>query len=318
MGKKKKVFDTKLSDEELIPVTIGELDENKTSTIMLFIFFAIFVVFAVYLPTISTYVANYFHKDSLVDVGDKPEKPDKPDTPDTPDVKESVLYDYGEELAFTVDGLKLDKFSIKSNTIENTHSISFTVENTTSKNIDFNIKKYFIEIYDGNKTLLGRAIFNNNIIGKSENLKMNLPISSDAAQGISKISVMEKNLKDYPLFELKDTYVLTCTNSHETIEYKYNSGTEIDNISESVKYLNDNSENYFQVLANYTSLSNNYKNKEGVTSEIVPVSSGFIFDVDIDTNKAKVADLNNDYYYVRKTEAKVVAFEMGSRGFTCY
>ena len=142
MGKKKEKIEIRLSDEELMPVTIGVLEETKSSSVGLIIIFAIFTLFAVFLPNISEWVNKLLGKDTGVIVTPNNGNADKEKEKEE---QKAVMHDLSENLEFTYDDIKFSKFNVYEN--NNKYYISINLSNTSDTVIDLGDKKYYLETY---------------------------------------------------------------------------------------------------------------------------------------------------------------------------
>ena len=310
MGKRKKI-EVKLSDQELVPSTIGYLEENKKGFIGLILIFIVFIGVAVFMPQINDYVNKYLGKtdsDTIIPEKDSDKNNQNP-------VEKTVMYDMNETLEFEYNKLKFSKFKISSG------YLSFNIENTTEDLIDFGINRYYIETYSSDSTLLERHIFNSNKLNPTSMTTQNVKLIDGEESKISKIEISSKSEKDYPEVVLQinsnNENILTCNDGINSIEYTYDKDNKLLKIKDIVNYKNDKSATYSNNLTVYQSRVSEYNNKEGVSSSLVEISTGFMVTTEIDAKKADLSGLNNENYYDSKTLPKVVRFEMESRGFSC-
>ena len=307
MGKKKKI-EAKLSDQELVSSTIGYLEENKQGPFGLILLFSIFIGVAIFLPEITDYVNKLLGRDIvdtpvIVNNDDNNENDNSKDTKDT-------IHDLNESLAYTYNGLSFSNFKLSSD-----NTLTLNVKNTSDKDILNTEEKYFIEIYDINSTMLGRHIFETTKFIKDKESTYNFILTNSEYNNAAKILIVVKNIKDYPDYEL-DGNTLTCNKSGNTLEYTFNSD-KIVSIKDTLELLNDNSEKYNQALLKYSKIASNYDNIEGVSSNLVEVTTGFTMTTSINLEKANIDNLKNNNYYLEDTSVKTIKFEMETRGYSC-
>ena len=315
MGKKKEKIEIRLSDEELMPATIGILEEAKSGTVGLIILFLIFTLFAIFLPNITEGINKLLGKDDSVLVN-----PDEGIVPN-PDVEEEVvesMHDLIDDLEITYNDIKFSKF-VKSE-INGVYYISFSLENMSDNMIDFEKTRYYLETYTTDKTLLSRHIFNNNKLNLKSILTQTLEITEEEYNNVSKVLITKKTKDDYPEISLNENdskqYSLTCIKNKDNIIYTFDKDKNIIRIKDTINVINDNSTIYSQSLSLYQNQVANLNNKTGISSSLVEISTGFIVSIDISVKSANLKKISNDNYY-SEAEPKVIDFEMESRGYSC-
>lgn len=316
MGKKQKKESIIINDNELEVTTLGILEENKKSSVMLFIFFAIFIIFALFLPNITGFINSLFEEKEaepvIVSPDDKDEEKD--------DEKEIIeTYEYSNELVVNVDKLTISAFN-KLETSGN-YYISFSVLNNSENLIKIGEVKYFIELYNNDNTLLGRHIFNTiNISSKASSTQL-LSVSEEEYNSFTKLIILSKTEKDYSDYTLKENedkeFILSCFKKENTIKYYYDKTNKLITINDSFNFTNDFSPIYANNLNTFKTTTVNYNNLNGVTSSLVEVSSGFTVSTLIDVETANISQLSNANYYSSNNLPKVVKFEMEARGYSC-
>ena len=231
------------------------------------------------------------------------------------DLEKVVVYDMSDTLEFTYNNIKFSGFKVSSN------YLVFSVENTTDELLDLSTNKYYIETYSTDNTLLERHIFNSYKINPTATLTQSIALRDSEIDKVSKIAIINRTQKDYPDVTLQvnseNEYPLTCSNNTESIVYTYDKDNKLLRIKDIVKFDNDGTTSYSNNLIIYQSKAASYNNKEGVSSSLVEISTGFNVTTEIDLTKANTKDLNNDYYYDKSNAPKVVKYEMESRGFSC-
>lgn len=311
MGKKNKIKDIVISNEELQPTTLGYLDESKKGNGLLIAFFAIFILVAIFLPNITGLVNKFMGKDNgQVVVPNNEKKPSE-----NPEAVEIAMYNLTEDLVVKYNDLEFSKFTKSPG-----YLISFTITNNTTKSVNFKNIRYYIELYSDDKTMLGRHIFDDYVLNPNTTYEEKLEITENEYNNVSQIAIVQKDEKDYPDAGLKikedKTSELTCTKGGNTIVYGFDADQKITSIKDEFTMENDGSSTYKSQLAYYQARATSYNNKAGVSSNIVETLSGFTIMTEIDIVKADVKTLNVDKYYAEKG-ANVINFEMEARGYNC-
>lgn len=310
MGKKREKIEIRLSDEELIPSTIGVLEETKKGSLGLIILFLIFIVFVLFLPNITNGINKLLGDEEMIIIPSKEEEKDKEEDNE----KISNIYSLTDDLEITYNGIKFKNFS------KNTNWISMIMVNENDVDIDFEKERYFLETYSEDQTLLGRHIFNNVVLSKKSSKTLTLELSEDEYNNLSKILIVKKDEKDYPKVSLlkndNNQFVLTCKKNTNDIIYTFDKKEELIRIQDTINFVNDNSDIYSSNLSFYQGQTANLNNAEGISSSLVEVSTGFTVTTQIDVKKSLVTTLVSENYY-KEASPKVIHFEMESRGYSC-
>ena len=111
-------------------------------------------------------------------------------------------------------------------------------------------------------------------------------------------------------------YTLTCVKDNSNIVYTFDKDKMLIRIKDTFNMGNDNSISYKQNLSSYQNQVANLNNKNGISSSLVEISTGFTATTDITIKEANLKDINNDNYY-KDASPKVIDFEMESRGYSC-
>lgn len=316
MGKKNKKIEIRLSDEELIPATIGTLEEVKKGSLGLIVLFLIFILFAIFLPNITDYVNKLLGKDNN-NVTLIPE--DNIVNEDEEDEEEiSKMYDLTDNLEIIYNNIKFSNFTKYE--LNKTYYISFNLENKSNDIIDFETNRYYLETYSDDKTLLRRHIFSNSKLNLKSYITQSLEITEEEYNSVSKILITQKTIEDYPEVSLKENdnnqYTLTCEKNTNNIVYTFDKEANLIRIKDTINILNDNSTFYSQSLSLYQTQVANLNNTSGISSSLVEVSTGFTVTTDISVVSANMKEINNDNYY-SKANPKIIDFEMKARGYNC-
>jgi hypothetical protein len=313
MAKKNKFSykNLKVNEEELSITKIGEMPNSEKSPIFLLIIFGIFIVFIFFLPDVVNYITN---RNVTSTTSSAPEE----STDNNLDVDEVEVeyYDISDTLSFTLDEtLQLSKFKLSSNTL------SFTVTNNGETRYYFSKKNYFIELYTEDKTLLERVIASTDSVAAGISKEFSYTIKSSTATSAKKITIVEKQVDDYPNISLEadDDFnaSLICTNDNETITYKFNNDKLV-SISDFYSYQKTKTElDYETNYALWQNRVSTYNNIAGISSTFMETTNGFNVNTLLSLENVKISSVDNENYYEYQTEPKVVNFEMEARGFSC-
>lgn len=317
MGKKKEKIEIRLSDQELMPSTIGILEEQKKGSWALIVLFLIFTLFAIFLPNISEWVNKLLGKDDTIVV--TPPNENEIEENDDEKIEEKInMYDLVDNLEILYNNIKFSGFT--KYTLNGKYYLIVRIENMSEDIIDFEKNKYYIETYSEDKTLLKRHIFNNAKINIKSNINQTLEITQEEYNNISKIVISEKTIKDYPKVSLElnnnNQYTLTCVKDVNNIIYTFDKNEKLIRIKDTINMINDSSATYSESLSFYQTQAANLNNKEGISSSLVEISTGFTATTEIILSNADIKSINNDNYY-KAAEPKVIDFEMESRGYNC-
>ena len=316
MGKRNKKEQIVINNEELQTTTLGYLEDEKRGPFGLIFLFLIFIVFAFFLPEITNYVNKLMGKNTtgiIEPTIDLTKKDDKDNNEE-----EAKMYDI-DSLAFEYDKIKFSDF--KKYQENDNYYLSFKVENTSGNLLDFSKTKYYVETYSENKTLLERHIFKYTSLNDKAYATQIFNLTNDEYNSLNKIMISLKTNEDYADVTLKmntnQEYILSCSNSSNTLIYSFDKDNKLLRINDTVNYNNDNSTKYSNALLNYRNLVVSNNNKDGISSSLVEILTGFTFTTDINVKVANISELNNDNYYETNSIPKEVKFEMESRGYSC-
>lgn len=309
--KKKNVTPITFSDQELIPSVIGTIDEKEKSIWPFIIIFLLLIGFIIGLPMIS----NYFHGTDVVEEKTKPNSGF--DNEEKPNEKEVTFYLFSKENTVMIDGISIHSFQL------NDHTITFAITNhSEAKNYLAN-RKFYLELYDNNQMFLQRIKLPSENIskGSTSTYQYDLTVSKS---NIFQFTIEEKSENDYPAVNLKkendDTYSLTCSKKKEKLVYLFDSEQKLMKITDTLNY-SSKENNYTDLLTDYRQKVLKYDAIEGVHSNIVEITTGFTVSTDIELSKIDEqvlnSALNNQAYYKKDTNAKVVYFEMSAMNYQC-
>lgn len=316
MGKKKKNEEIILNNEELQSTTLGYLEDEKKGPAGLIILFLIFILFAFFLPTITKYVNKLFGKDTTGIVQPNVDQNKEKENNDTQEIK---MYDLSDDLAFEYNNINFSEF--KKYQDNNKYYVSFKLENNSKDLIDLSKTKYYIETYSEDKTLLERHIFNYAKINTKSYSTQIIELNSEEYEKMNKLVISLKSIEDYPDVTLKintsEEYVLTCNNVNNILIYTFNKNSKLIRINDTVNYNNDNSIEYANSLNYYRNQVATINNKDGISSSLVEITTGFTVKTDVNVKNADLSTISNDKYYGTENVPKEIKFEMESRGYNC-
>lgn len=303
----------KIKTEDLSITKIGELTTSEQSPIFILILFGMILVFIFFLPNIV---------DLMTDTNDKPDyslntnpsENKENDKENTEEKNNDDYYTFSDSLSIELEkNITINEFALSANVL------SFKVTNRAENRFYFNKENYFLELYTEDNTLLERIILSEVIISRESSEVVKYTLSSNTALDMKKLLFTKKAITDYPdiVLEKDDNQeeVLTCTKDGETLTYKFQN-EKLFSITHVSTY-NANTPDYMSLYNNWKTEADNLNNMEGITSMFVDTTNGFIVNTSLDLKKAKLSSINNVNYYAYETLAKVVKFEMDSRGFSC-
>jgi len=320
MAKKKNVEEVVISRKELTPTTIGTIETKESGPIVAIIWVLIFVGGIFILPRVSTWVNDNF-------IEKKPTPTVKPTTPSTPVPTDPSLEEPEDEIKYydLEDGLMIDfeGFQFTNISADNTTKL-FTARliNISGKQRMFQDKSYYIELYSEDNTLLQRFLIPKEEITSFKNLSYSMVSNY---QIVKKMAIVLKEEKDYPQVSLQKNQnnegVLECEKGNEIFTYIFKENSnQLVRIQESFTAYSSSSD-YNQVLNQYTTLASTLKNMNGVEAELTPLRNGFYYEALYSLEEMNSSDISRYLtkfaHYKKDTEAKVVAFELNSSGYTC-
>lgn len=298
-----------LEDIELKPQVIGYTYQRKNNIFRVIIIFIAFGLAVFYINDISVYVNNLLGKNTAPTISNNTTEHQKPNNNDNS--KNEIIYNiFSNSLEIKEENIIINNFNYNSN------SLTFDIINSSKVNVDLSNKKYFIETYTENKTLLERHKLDINKIA----IGAKVSYQFDVANSFYYLVLEEKKTEDYPVVKLTydDTSYanITCTKGYETIVYKF-SNDELVEIKDTISESDVNATNYYTRYTSYQNKSMSYNNMEGITATFNGSLNGYTAIILLDLQKVNLELVNELYYYGYKEEPKVVKFEMQTYGFIC-
>ena len=301
--------------EEVILEVKQKKEKGPFGIIALFI---ILIGFVVFLPQLTPYIDKYLNKDNKINNNNQDDKKD-----DKPIVKE-VYYKLEEKLTIKLDDIEISEISIITGD-NSDYYFKFKLKNTTNKEFDFS-KKYYIQIYNNDPTLLSRVkIFDLLPLQAEETRELTLRTKAEALNA-TQISVSALTETDYPPIILDAdeaaNQVLTCTSQNEVYTYKL-IDYKLKNLNHTSTILTTDylSIDEYNISKSSATLAMDKLNLiEGITALVSDTDTGYITSIDIDyltVDGRELEKLDKYEYYDLDTQAKVIHFEMKAMGYTC-
>lgn len=314
MKKRKDIPEVKLSNEPLIPSTIGRIDEKSHNSWTLIVLFILLVTFIGVLPIITSYFED---KDSYPVEPPSNNKP-KPENPE--ENNNTVFYPIKNDLNVVLEGMSFHSFIFDNKTV------SLTINNNSEAKNYLLKHNLYLEIYNENKTLLQRIKLPQENINKGSSQVFTFDLISNVKETAFQIAIEEKTTEDYPPINLKKdsdgNYSLTCKKSNDTIFYTFDADQKLSMIKHNFEYSKSESD-YLVKLTDYRQLMADYNALNGVVSSVTELGNGFTFTVNISLNRLDEEDktvlngLKHQAYYGKGTEGKVVYFELSTMNYQC-
>ena len=139
-----------LENIELKPQVIGYTYQKKSNIGRVIVIFIVFALAVFYINDISAFINDLLGKNTAPSIKENTEG-NKNNKPNNNEVQNEMIYNiFSNTLEFTENGLTLNNFNISNNIL------TFSVTNNSDNTIDLSNRKYFLEIYSENKTLLER------------------------------------------------------------------------------------------------------------------------------------------------------------------
>lgn len=313
MAKRKTKEPIVIDKTPLKATSLGNLETKENGPLVAILWVGLLVVCIISLPYIADFVQNY-QNNKIIDTPTK--KPDHTSDNNTQGeiTKDQAIYNFEKNLVITENKFNLSDFSVSNN------ALTFKITNVGGDVDYFKKHNYFVELFNDDKTLLQRIKFDGITINKSKTITLNVD-----AVSFTKISFIEKDVKDYPNVTLKkvsEIPTLTCQNKDLKVIYTFSADEDnkLKTIETNYSYASSNKD-YEQMLSRYETYATSYNSLGGVKATLIPINTGFTFKVNIDLatipEASYTSTFTDKYYYSLDTEAKIVAFELKTSGFTC-
>jgi len=270
------------------------------------------------------YITTWLNEGTLPIFSPKPNNPVEQPGNTLPDNNEIEYYAYDDALNISLEGFLFQNFSVDVET----KTLNFQIVNQKGKVSFFVDNIYYLELYTQDKLLLHRFKIPKKEVVSLENISFNLSKISQMGD-IALVAFVKKEVKDYPQVTLRENVtgnpILTCSLDNRTLTYEFEKEEDkiyLIKIGESTTYMENSTADYEEILSEIALQNNIYNGGVlGLKSEISYIRSGFHFLVDIDLKNILSSTMNRyfteDVYYPKRTEAKTIAFELESSGYTC-
>lgn len=312
MAKKNKNERVILEDIELKPQVIGYIYQKKSNIGRVIFIFIVFLLVVYYINDISVFINKLIGKESAETIENLAGSNNQTENNDNKNnEKNEVVYNiYVDNMTITEENMILNNFLFSNNIL------TFDISNNTNNQIDYSKKKYYIEVYSENKTLLERLKLDINSINVGAKISYNFNVKNNFYY----LALVEKTIDDYPIVTLKNDVNgianITCTKDIENIVYTFRNN-ELETIKHTIIDNNITDKNYYTNYSSYQSKMTTYNNIAGISATFNGTLNGYTAIVDIDLVKANLVNVSEKYYYGYKELPKVVKFEMQAYGFTC-
>lgn len=290
-----------LEDVELKPQVIGYTYKKKSNLgRVIFIFIALLLV-VYYINDISAYINKLIGRNTAETIENLSGNNNNNQTGNNKEKNEINYYVFDNNLEIKEEYITLNNFRY----IDKILSFDIITDGKT----DLNNKKFFIETYTENKTLIERYKLD---VNNTNNVKL----TSDFYY----IALEEKTIDDYPVVILNSDDqgigILNCVNNLESVTYTFKNN-ELESIKHTITNSNTTDANYYSDYNNYQIKATNYNQLSGFNAVFNGGLNGYSLVVDIDLQKAELSSSTDKYYYGYKEVPKVVKFEMETYGFKC-
>ncbi len=299
-----------LEDVELKPQVIGYTYQKKSNLGRVIFIFIVFGLAIFFINDISVYINNLLGKNSASTIVDGT-IPNKDNNENDNIPANEVVYNlFSNTLTITEGNIILNNFNFLNNTL------TFDVNNNTNTNIDLSSKKYFLETYTENRTLLERHKLDIGSITSSGKISYEFALN----YSFYYLVLEEKTIDDYPNITLieDDTKAsnLTCKKDNEEIVYTFRS-SELYEIRHTISENDPTKEGYYLNYTTYQNKVSTYNNINGITATFNGNLNGYTAVFSLNLQNTDLSNVSEKYYYAFREVPKVVNFEMETYGFTC-
>lgn len=288
MAKKQKII---INRQELTPTVIGELNKNTTDLLFLMLVFVLLVLFVWFLPLIVEEVDVLLGNNVV----------DQPIISDSSVGKNSFV----QGMTLTSDLVILSNITLDGN------KLSFVIVNSSSESVSLDKSNYYLEVYDSRENLINRIDFENLVFSPNSTNNFSTTLSKT---DVNTVDILKITTDMYPSVELNvdenSKQNLVCIKDDVILTYYFQNNL-LTTYSQKV-ILNDN--NY----SDYSKYIDDYNEISGVAAVIVDddINSEFRMTVNYSLYKD---DILPEFYmnYIFSTNAKVINFDLVTKGFDC-
>lgn len=309
MAKKNKKEKIVLEDVELKPQVIGYTYKKKSNLGRVILIFIIFALAVYYINDISVFINNLVGKETNKNIQNLTQNNKKEDNEDQEENKEIVYNIYSNDLVIVDNNMSFNNFNLNNNIL------SFSIVNSTDKTLDLSNKKFFMETYSENKTLLERFKVDIKTIKSGSQISYTL----DTTKDFYYIVLVEKTIEDYPNITITNDdnglASITCIKGIETIKYSFKN-SELNSIEQTILD-NEIDDDYYVRYSAYQKKTASYNNLSGINATFNGSVNGYTAVFNVDLQKVNMSTIEEKYYFSYKEMPKVVKFEMETYGFEC-
>lgn len=298
-----------IPDEELKPTVLYTIKERKTNFIGLILLVGLFVAVIYFLPEAYDMYDKYRKEKQGIPVLNN-KKPQGNTVDDNPGMEEEVKYEFSNTLKISNDDITLNSFNFGNNTL------SFMITNNKNTNESYKDKNYYLEIYNDSDVLVKRIKIAEDVLSANGTQSYSYQINATTISYLYLKEIKKENYATVTLNENSEKIAtIVCKNNEETLTYTFNN-KELATIKDEVSFSNTIS-NYSERVTNYRSLYEKYRGYDLTNIGVGEMFGTFTFNIEMDLSKVNVANFSNNNYYVAKTSADVVNFEVEARGYSC-
>ena len=311
MAKKNK--NVVLENIELKPQVIGTTYQKKNNLLRVIIIFIVLILAVQYIDVVSSFINKALGRNTSVEEPIKKDNGTNDNNKSDVEEKEIKHYTITDDLTIELDELVVNNFK------NNNNYLAFSITNNSNNSIDLKSRKFYLETYTSDNTLLERYKINLKTLSSKakENFSFNL------TKTFNNIVIVEKNIEDYPTYTLNASEngvgKITCKKNNDTIEYVFLNDT-LQTIKHTIQNNNINDYNYNTNLLEYENKVVVYNNTTGMNATLNKTDNGYTVIIDINAGTIDLSKLNELYYYNSNTKEapRVIHFEMMTYGFNCY
>lgn len=299
-----------LENIELKPQVIGYTYKKKSNVGRVIFMLIIFGLAVFYINDISVFINNLLGKTTSSSITNLTNENNKNPNKGNNEENKLVYNIFSNTLEIE------EKEMILKNFVNQNNILSFEVLNKSNNSINYTNNKYFIELYNEEKTLLERHKIDFDLINANETKTFTFNITKDFYYFV----LEEKHIEDYPLVNLKTdgnkNAILTCSKKFENIIYTFNNN-ELTSIKHTISESDTTKDNYYERYSEFQNKATIYNNINGISASFNGSLNGYTFIVAIDLINTDLEKLNEKIYYRYKEIPKVVNFEMQTYGYNC-
>jgi len=303
------------------PIVLGKVKKGKTGKPLVVVIVFLFIgAFLLFMPTIINYFGDYnvielITSGKIVDFIKNHES--YMNKTITISKTTTTTKNKNELEKVLINGKSIIKYNnfLLNNFVLETTKITFDIE--ISNTINFDNSNYYLVLEKEGKTIQTLKIMGS--VNQKETITLEFNKELDNILNI-KGYIKEIDKADYPSITIPTDEsglgTIICTNKDNVYEYTFYRANLI-SILHTYTYNKNEVDNYDEIYDKYL-LESNTLNLFGATSSITENNEGFVMktNIDLKTYQNNKTNLKN-YYYSLDTKAKVIHFEMNTKGYDC-